>query len=180
MASSPVFIDWDITSNAYQNCHQVKVEKWRNDFILTSQDGLELGVGEIKPEDAATGLIEMDRNKVMKTIKKQLNMRLKCARSARELQTFDIVTRDNIAELSRMQLTDDGRYMYSFLKKTKLGTTEESCLEYDLILEAFLSFIGLIEESLVREEELNLPLVFNDYSKFVKPTVYVLKSNDDC
>ncbi|OAD04090.1 hypothetical protein MUCCIDRAFT_110969 [Mucor lusitanicus CBS 277.49] len=179
MAASPVFIDWDITSNAYLHCDQLKAEKWRNNLILISQDGLELGVGEIKPEEAAAGMIEMDRIKVMETMKKQLKMRLKCARSARELQTFGIVICNNTTELSRMQMADDGRYVYPFLKKLKLGTTEESCLEYDLTLEVFLSFIGLIEESPVREE-LNLALIFNDYSKFIKPTVYVLKSSDDC
>lgn len=42
------------------NCDQFKVEKWHNDLILTSQDGLELDVGEIEPEDAATSLIEVN------------------------------------------------------------------------------------------------------------------------
>ncbi|KAL0139689.1 hypothetical protein V8B55DRAFT_1577960 [Mucor lusitanicus] len=42
-AFSPVFIGWDITSNAYLR-----------------QDGLELDVGEIEPEDAATSLIEVN------------------------------------------------------------------------------------------------------------------------
>ncbi|GAN06227.1 hypothetical protein MAM1_0116c05707 [Mucor ambiguus] len=152
---------------------------WHNDFIFTSKDGVELSLGEIKPKNTCNDAIEEDEIRALETMKKQLNMRLKCARTLRELQTFGVLIKNNQLELSNLELTPAGEYVFCILQDLALGTTSETSLEYDLSLEVFLSFIHLMEQSVVQKEELELTMIFHEYSHFIKPTVYIIKTKND-
>lgn len=133
----------------------------------------------VKPMTASNAAAEEDSIRVLESLKKLLNMRVKYARSTRELQTFEIMINGDKVQLSRMELTEDGRYVSSMLPNVVLGTTTQTKLQCNLTLVALISFLHLMEESVIGEDELGLLLLFNQYSQFIKSTVYVLKSDDD-
>jgi len=77
----------------------------------------------VKPMTASNAAAEEDSIRVLESLKKLLNMRVKYARSTRELQTFEIMINGDKVQLSRMELTEDGRYVSSMLPNVVLGTT---------------------------------------------------------
>lgn len=72
---------------------------------------------------ASNDAVEEDGIRILESLKKLLNMRVKYARSTRELQTFEIMINGDKVQLSRMELTEDGRYVSSMLPNVVLGTT---------------------------------------------------------
>lgn len=80
-------------------------------------------MGVVKPMTASNDAVEEDGIRILESLKKLLNMRVKYARSTRELQTFEIMINGDKVQLSRMELTEDGRYVSSMLPNVVLGTT---------------------------------------------------------
>lgn len=111
VCSSSLSLDWDVTANCYINC-DIEVHFNRHDMIITTEDGTEIGTGEIKPFNTTDQLVEVDRSRVAESCKRQLHQRLLNARSEKELKTYGILINGKQIQLSILSLSSEGEYNY--------------------------------------------------------------------
>lgn len=63
----------------------------RSDMLFTSEYGIEVGNGELKPPGSNTALLDEDRARISELCKWQLHTRLKESRSEQECVTYGIL-----------------------------------------------------------------------------------------
>ncbi|KAL7317154.1 hypothetical protein PS15m_003550 [Mucor circinelloides] len=88
-------------------------------MIFTSKDGIGIGVGEVKPMPASNDAVEEDSIRILESLKKLLNIRVKYTRSTRELQTFGIMINGDKVQSSRIELTERV-FGYNYSDKTAM------------------------------------------------------------
>lgn len=175
--NSKLHLDWDITPNCYVNC-ELNVHLNRHDMIMYTQDGIEVGTGEIKPYQATDALAEEDRCRIAESCKKQLHQRLLVVTSKKELYTYGIMTNGNKVQLSALNLTDQGEYIYHILYDSLLPTARDTYAFMEEALANLAQFVSMMENSLIKTEEMADELILPVYSSFLKPTVYVITKEE--
>lgn len=175
--NSKLHLNWDVTPNSYTNC-ELDVHFNRHDFILHTADGMEIGTGEIKPYQATDALVEEDRCRIAESCKKQLHQRLLVARSKNELQTYGIMVNGTKVQLSTLQLSETGEYNYYIIYDAILPTTRDTYAFMEETLVKLVQFVNLMENSLIKPEEMADELILPEYSPFLKPTVYMINKEE--
>ncbi|KAI9361487.1 hypothetical protein BD770DRAFT_24000 [Pilaira anomala] len=173
VCGSSLNLDWDITSNCYINC-DMNVCFNRHDIIISTEDGTEIGTGEVKPYNTCDKLIEIDRSRIVESCKRQLHQRLVNARSTKELSTFGIFINGKHMQLSVLSLSPEGEYTYHIVYDGFLPTTKETYAFMDETLMTLIQFVRLMENSLPSPEERNDELILPQFSSVLKPTVYMI------
>ncbi|KAI9361478.1 hypothetical protein BD770DRAFT_383487 [Pilaira anomala] len=95
-------------------------------MIIITEDGTEIGTGEIKPFKTCEQLIEIDRSRIVESCKRQLHQRLINARSTKELSTYGIFINGEQIQLSVLRLSSEGEYTYYIVYDSFLPTTKET------------------------------------------------------
>ncbi|GAA5813562.1 hypothetical protein MFLAVUS_007044 [Mucor flavus] len=169
----------DTTSLAVKEIHR-GYTAFRPDCLIITRNGVEVGAIEIKPLDTCKELVDVDVCRVAEICKRQLHLRMKVARSTKELATFGIIVTGKHVFFNSLRLdTVDGTYKYFQHGQVSLPIFESTVTDMEVFLESFLSFKECIKESLAsEEEEEELPNLFDEYSHFIKPTI-ALKDNKE-
>lgn len=175
--SSQLHLEWDTTSNVYLDC-QLKVQLCRHDFIIYTNDGTEIGTGEMKPYNANYSAILQRSISTAESLKKQLHKRMLLARSEKELVTYGVMIYGDQTELKTMTLTADGKYNYITIYDATLPTSDKTYTFMEETLEILIQFISLAEKSLNTPEELQKELIMPLFSSFLKPTVYMITDEE--
>ena len=84
----------------------------RHDIIIITEDGTEIGTGELKPFNTTDQLVEVDRSRIAESCKRQLHQRLLNARSEKELKTYGILIHGKQIQLSILSLSPEGECNY--------------------------------------------------------------------
>ncbi|KAI8373495.1 hypothetical protein EDC96DRAFT_563056 [Choanephora cucurbitarum] len=157
----------------------------RPDVLLLSEDGVELGNGEVKPFGASPKEVEEDEARVPEMMKQQLHRRLVSSRSTKEHQAFGINFVGDQVTLSSLSFPG---YKYSIVGQFKLPTFEDSCSVMEHAVEIMTAFQALVkstipvcdeeeeEEEIEEEEEEKKYLDVNLGD--LKPTILFVKDDN--
>ncbi|CEP19935.1 hypothetical protein [Parasitella parasitica] len=146
----PLSIDWDITSFATKEIPQGYCAP-HPDCIVISHSGIEVGTIEIKPLYTCKELVEVDLCRIGELCKRQLHLRMKVAKTTKEL--------DNNGE-------------YKLIQHGTLEISNFACdaQQMETFLEMIISFKIKIMESLAEPEE-DKPCIYDQHSHMIKPTI---------
>ncbi|KAI8380277.1 hypothetical protein BD560DRAFT_457920 [Blakeslea trispora] len=100
-ASKNLHIDWDTLSV----CSKEKTANYfkadRPDVVVICNNGLEVGCGQAKPPKKSRELINVDRARIAELNKRQVHLRLKEAKSSKQLRTFGILVTGKRSDSNR-------------------------------------------------------------------------------
>ncbi|CAO3700154.1 unnamed protein product [Rhizopus stolonifer] len=154
------------------------VGRQRHDFIMYEADCTEIGCGEVKVGNVTHSLLENDRARIIETMKRQMHVRIFKSKGIKEIKTFGIFCNNYDIELYVLYFVDSHDqepYNVQHLQTLKLPTTKDTYTFMGETLEYILGFKNLMLSSLPNDDDQNKPLIHQNYSHLIKPTISFIK-----
>ncbi|KAF7720683.1 hypothetical protein EC973_006536 [Apophysomyces ossiformis] len=169
---SSIQVEWNTLSFAHKMSNDTTNQR-RSDMLFTSQDGIEIANGEVKPPETNGALLDVDRARIAELCKRQLHMRIKESKSEKEFVTYGILIAGQHIEVTCMTF-QNRNYKYGILKTLTLPTTKTTYTHMEESLEILSGWKDAMIESLGKRAA-DARYTFEDFEPFLKPTLAFLK-----
>ncbi|KAI8643464.1 hypothetical protein BD408DRAFT_364973 [Parasitella parasitica] len=182
-------VNWDLPLKLYENSDMSLLRRETPDIVFKTLDGNELGIAEIKPFNARVTDVENDVVRLAEITKRMLHKRILNAKSTKEWITFAImfngskidyyITEFRQSPTTSSSTSEASTYSFSLIHSSLLPTLPNTYTHMYQSLEFLCFYKNMMEASVVNDSEIEKPYLYKNYCNIFKPTVTLLKLDDD-